>query len=278
MPYQLENLLQLMSELRHPEYGCQWDKAQTLSSLIPHTIEEAYEVIDAIASGDLDEIKQELGDLLFQVVFYTQITKEQGEFDFTDVVAALVEKMLRRHPHVFPDGSLGSAGSEVLCNKSNVLKNWADIKRLERSKKNKNNILDDVARALPALTRANKLQQRASGVGFDWSNVNDVFQKLDEEKLELQDAIISDSRKNETEELGDLLFTCVNIARHLNIDPETALREANNKFERRFNYIESSLKFDGVKFENMNIEQLEQKWLEAKAVEAQNDNKSEADD
>lgn len=278
MSYQLEDLLQLMSDLRHPEYGCQWDKAQTLSSLVAHTIEEAYEVVDAIDSGDAGEIKQELGDLLFQVVFYTQITKEQGAFDFTDVVTTLVEKMLRRHPHVFPDGSLGSAGSEILCDHSNVIKNWAEIKRLERSKKNKNNILDDISRALPALTRAKKLQQRASGVGFDWPNINDVFNKLDEEKLELQDAIISNSKQHETEELGDLLFTCVNIARHLNIDPETALREANNKFEKRFNYIESSVNADGVKFENISIEQLEQKWLEAKAIFAQNDDKSAADD
>lgn len=268
MSYPIDNLLGVMSALRHPDHGCPWDRKQTLASLVPYTIEEAYEVADAIADGDCTQIKQELGDLLFQVVFYAQIAQEQGEFDFAEVIAGLVEKLLRRHPHVFPDGSLDSAGMAVSYDEQQLGKQWDERKRLERKAKNKGSILDDIPRALPALSRASKLQKRAASVGFDWPDITPILQKLDEEKIELEQAIAHGSAKDEEEELGDLLFTCVNIARHLGIDPEVALREANHKFERRFNHIEASAKAQGSELENMSLEQLERKWLEAKLMGA----------
>ncbi len=264
MTYQIEDLLHLMSELRHPDYGCPWDKKQTLDSLVPCTIEEAYEVAEAIAGGDFDEIKQELGDLLFQVVFYAQIAQEQAQFDFTDITCVLVEKLLRRHPHVFPDGSLESAGTAPVCDEQQLGKRWDEIKQLERNARNKESILDDIPQALPALSRASKLQKRAASVGFDWPAIGGVFKKLDEEKAELEQAIKAGSKRAEEEELGDLLFTCVNIARHLGVDPEAALREANHKFERRFNNIEMSVKAAGDELENISLEQFESRWQEAK--------------
>lgn len=268
MSYPVDDLLRLMRALRHPDHGCPWDRKQTLGSLVPYTIEEAYEVADAIAGGDITEIKQELGDLLFQVVFYAQIAQEQGEFDLTEVIAGLVEKLLRRHPHVFPDGSLDSAGMTVSYDEQQLARQWDESKRLEREAKNKGSILNDIPRALPALSRASKLQKRAASVGFDWPDIAPILQKLDEEKIELEQAIAQGSGKDEQEELGDLLFTCVNIARHLGIDPEVALREANHKFERRFNHIEVSVKAQGSELENMSLEQLELKWLEAKLMGA----------
>lgn len=269
--YTLDDLLTLMRSLRDPVNGCPWDKQQTLETIVPHTIEEVYEVADAIERNDMQELKLELGDLLFQVVFYAQLSDETQQFSFQDIVSALVEKLLRRHPHVFPDGSLKSFGhGSNHVDEAEIKQNWESIKNAERQNKDDaSTILADIPSTFPALIRASKLQKRASQAGFDWDHVDEVFDKLDEELAELRAAIKLADQEAVAEELGDLLFTCVNLARHLNVDAESELRNANKKFTRRFQYMEQTLIGQNKVLPETKKEQLEKLWQESKTTDYQ---------
>lgn len=258
----IEALLDIMAKLRDPDGGCPWDLEQDFASIAPYTIEEAYEVADAIERGDMDDLKDELGDLLLQVVFHAQMAKEEGRFDFSDVVRAICEKMTRRHPHVFGDEEQRSAGA--------VKGRWEEIKAEEKAEKGKApaSILDDVPLALPALARAIKLQNRAARVGFDWPDTSLVIDKLNEEMLELSAEVAKGGDPDRLEdEMGDLLFVYANLARHMKVDPEAALRRANAKFRRRFGRIEEKLAADGRRPEDSTLEEMDALWDEAKAEE-----------
>ncbi|MDA1090459.1 MAG: nucleoside triphosphate pyrophosphohydrolase [Proteobacteria bacterium] len=264
----IQKLLDIMTRLRDPDGGCPWDVEQTFASIVPHTIEEAYEVADAIASGDMAALKDELGDLLFQVVFYAEMAKEAGDFDFAAVVAAVSDKMVRRHPHVFADAHIKNAEAQTAA--------WEDQKHQERNAENGSaggngaaaSALDGVITALPALTRAFKLQKRAARVGFDWDTPGPVVGKVREELAEVEAEIEEADPERLKDELGDLLFCCVNLARKLEIDPETALRGGNAKFERRFRRMETLLAADGFGFTDMHVDDvLENYWTKAKLEE-----------
>ena len=245
-------LLEVMKRLRE---GCPWDKVQTFDTIAPYTIEEAYEVASAIADKDMKALPGELGDLLFQVVFHARMAEEAGLFDFGAVVEAVTAKMIRRHPHVFGDEQ---AKHDAASQKDF----WEKLKESERTASGQTSLLDDVASALPALTRAEKLQRRASTVGFDWNNAHLVLDKLAEEAREVLDA---PSQEERAEEIGDLLFVVANLARHMKVDPEAALRGANDKFTRRFRHIEAALAARGVKPGDASLEEMEALWQEAKA-------------
>ncbi len=238
--YSLDDLRTLMRCLRHPEYGCPWDLKQSYQTIAPHTLEECYELIDAIDSGDTEQIRQELGDVLFQVVFYSQLAEEAGDFSFAEVTDEIVRKLLRRHPHVFPEGELDKPANGRKVDEAEIKQRWEAIKSEERAAKAQTGVLDDIPSALPALKRAQKLQKRAATVGFDWTSLDGVFEKLDEERAELTEAIASGDSEAQAEEMGDLIFVVVNLARHLGVDAETALRAANRKFEARFQQMEQS--------------------------------------
>ncbi len=247
-------LLEVMKRLRE---GCPWDRVQSFDTIAPYTIEEAYEVASAIADRDMKALPGELGDLLFQVVFHARMAQEQGLFDFGDVVEAVTEKMIRRHPHVF--------GDEAVKKDAAAQKDfWERLKESERAAAGQTSLLDDVASALPALMRAEKLQRRASSVGFDWNNAHLVIDKIAEEAREVLDAPTQAERE---EEIGDLLFVVANLARHLKVDPEAALRGANAKFTRRFRHIEKVLGARGVKPGDASLEEMEALWQEAKKQE-----------
>lgn len=277
--FSIADLLDVMATLRDPERGCPWDLQQSFASIAPHTLEECYELVDAIERGDFPQIRDELGDVLFQVIFYAQLGREQGRFDFDDVVHNIVEKLLRRHPHVFSSGQFpaGELREAVIASNGDANRNeigveqvgvnWERIKQEERANKNQTGILDDVPTALPALSRAVKLQKRAARVGFDWDNWRDVLVKMDEEKAELQEAIASGDAEQITDEMGDLLFCCVNLARFLKVDPETALRATNRKFEKRFGFIERELAAQGRSVEQASLAEMEALWVEAKQIE-----------
>jgi MazG family protein len=256
---EVKQLLSLMERLRDPHAGCPWDRAQTYASIAPYTIEEAYEVADAIARGDRAELKQELGDLLFQVVFHAQLAREEGAFTFADVAAAVTEKMTRRHPHVF--------GETRYADRAEQSHAWERLKAAERDTP-ADSVLDGIPPALPAMTRATKLQRKAAQVGFDWSAPMAVLEKITEEltevRCELEAAAIP---ARLAEEMGDLLFACVNLARHLGVEPESALRLANLKFERRFRQIETWLKVAGRTPEQAGLAELDALWERAKAEE-----------
>ncbi|OFE13847.1 nucleoside triphosphate pyrophosphohydrolase [Pseudohongiella acticola] len=262
-----------MACLRDPEHGCAWDRKQTLSSLTRHTLEEVYEVIDAVEQGDSVKICDELGDLLFQVVFYARIAEESGSFDLGDVADAILRKLLHRHPHIFPDGSLTSFGQPTELSADDVERNWELIKNAERENAARGSepvsVLDDVASALPAIERAGKLQKRASSVGFDWQETSQVLSCLQTEIAELQEALANSDSQAQEHELGDVLFTCVNLARHLKADPETALRRANQRFERRFRHLETSAREAGSSVAESTAETLEHYWQAAKRSENQ---------
>ncbi|MGK0500109.1 MAG: ATP diphosphatase [Oceanicoccus sp.] len=260
----IDDLLYLMSRLRDPLDGCPWDKEQDFASIVPHTIEESYELADAIANGDFKQIKEELGDVLFQVVFYAQMGKEQQRFDFKDIAQALVDKLVRRHPHVFPQGSLQSRAGKQNAAITEIKKNWEATKVNERQQKQQFSLLDDVPVALPALSRAAKLQKRASRVGFDWDNSAGVVTHLQSELDELREAELAKDQDHIAEELGDVLFCAVNLARKLKVDPESALRSANRKFEQRFRFIEKSLSASGSTPEEASLEQMDALWQQAK--------------
>ena len=247
-------LLAVMERLRDKEFGCPWDIEQNFASIAPYTIEEAYEVADAIERGDFSDLKDELGDLLLQVVFHSQMGKEHGLFNFGDVVNAITNKMIRRHPHVF--------GDEQADGSAAVTANWETIKAAERVNiANDNSNLSGVAQALPALLRAQKIQKRAARVGFDWPNIEGAIEKLHEEFAELQNA---QNTQDQLEEYGDLLFAAVNIARHLNIDAEAALKAGTAKFERRFRSME--VLADG-QFSDLTLSEKEQLWQQVKSSE-----------
>ena len=254
----LEALLVLMAQLRDPQHGCPWDRQQDFSSIAPHTIEEAYEVADAIAGGEPARIRDELGDLLFQVVFHAQLAAERDWFDFAAVAAGLHDKLVRRHPHVFAAGA-GAADIDIGLQ-------WEAHKAEERAAAGQGGALDGVPLALPALTRAAKLSRRAARVGFDWSGEDAVRPKIAEELAETAAAIAQGDAAAVEEELGDALFALVNWARHLGVDPEAALRGANGKFERRFAAMEALLAQRGGSAQDLSPEQWEQLWVQAKAM------------
>lgn len=270
--YQLDDLLHLMARLRDPEYGCPWDLKQDYASIVPHTLEEAYEVADAIERRDFAHLPGELGDLLFQVVYYSQIGQEEGRFDFAAVVDGIVHKLVRRHPHVFPDGDLYGPKDLPRLDEAAIKRRWEEIKAEERAEQaaapEQLSLLDDVPAALPALSRAAKLQKRAAGVGFDWPAALPVVDKVREELDELLEAMSADDPGAVAEEVGDLLFVVVNLARHLKVDPEAGLRAANAKFERRFRFIEAELRKAGRSPEACSLEELDGLWDQAKRVEA----------
>ncbi|WP_193164616.1 nucleoside triphosphate pyrophosphohydrolase [Microbulbifer hainanensis] len=265
--YTVEDLLHLMAQLRNPEGGCPWDLKQSFASIVPSTIEEAYEVAEAIEQEDFGHLNEELGDLLFQVIFYAQLGREQGHFDFSGIVDTLVRKLLRRHPHVFPSGQLYGDNRGEAIDEARVKQNWETIKEAERGAKGEPRALDGVALGLPGLTRAAKLQKRAARVGFDWPTVDGVLVKIEEEIAELREAIAAGDSDHMREELGDLLFSCVNAARHLKVDPESALRDCNRKFERRFNTVEAALGAEGRKPADASLEELDRLWERAKSAE-----------
>ncbi len=263
--YGIADLLTVMARLRDPARGCPWDLQQSFATIAPHTLEECYELVDAIERGDHAQIREELGDVLFQVIFYAQLGGEQQLFSFDELVHNLVAKLLRRHPHVFPAGDLSEGRTESTV--ADVGITWERVKQDERSAKQQHGVLDDVPLALPALSRAAKLQKRASRVGFDWPQWQQVLEKLDEERGEVEEAIASGDAAAIADEIGDLLFVCVNLARHLDVDPELALRAANRKFERRFRHIESALAAGGRTLQQSTLAEMEALWVEAKQVE-----------
>lgn len=279
MSYSIEDLKTLMARLRDPDTGCPWDTKQTFRTIVPHTLEEAHEVADTIEREDYAHLKEELGDLLFQVIFYSQLGQEQDLFDFDAVVHTLVRKLVRRHPHVFPEGTLESrVDPDNRPTDEWIAASWDRIKAEERAEKGKTepaqpaSRLDDIPASLPALTRADKLQRRASRHGFDWPDIEPVFDKLQEEIAELKvawenaqkDPIAMDEVEDE---LGDLMFVCVNLARFLKVNPEQALRRTNRKFEARFRAIEDVLRQQGRDMDDESLEALDEIWNRVKGVE-----------
>lgn len=254
-------LIEIMRALRDPKTGCPWDIEQTFASIAPYTIEEAYEVAGAIEDADWPALKDELGDLLLQVVYHARMAQERGLFDFGDVVAAISEKMTRRHPHVFGDAdAIGSAEAQTIA--------WEDHKKKERAAKGSGSLLDDVPHALPALMRAVKLQKRAATVGFDWDFAAKVLDKMVEEAREIVEAQEAGAPREKIEdEIGDLLFVAANLARHLKIDPEAALRGTNAKFTRRFKFIERALAAQGRSPTQASLDEMEALWTSAKDAE-----------
>ncbi len=255
----IDTLLAIMARLRDPDNGCPWDREQTFESIAPYTIEEAYEVSQAIAAGDMENLREELGDLLLQVVFHARMAEEAGAFDFSAVVKAINDKMIFRHPHVF-----GAAHERGRVEDGF----WEKAKAAERKAKGKSatSLLDDVPLALPALTRAEKLQKAAARVGFDWPDTEGVVAKLCEEARELEEAMASGSKDRVEDELGDVLFSLVNLARHLKLDPEKALRRANHKFASRFAHIESMAADEGRQLKELSASDLDRLWNAAKAA------------
>ncbi|MFJ3149135.1 nucleoside triphosphate pyrophosphohydrolase [Pseudomonas putida] len=270
MTYTLDDLLHLMARLRDPQYGCPWDLKQNYASIVPHTIEEAYEVADTIERGDFEHLQGELGDLLFQVVYYSQLAREEGRFEFDGVVDSITRKLIRRHPHVFPTGELYAPVDTPSLSEAQVKSRWEEIKAEERAEKGQPeqlSLLDDVPATLPALSRAAKLQKRAATVGFDWPAALPVLDKVREELDEVLQAMADGDADALEDEVGDLLFAAVNLARHLKQDPEHALRRANRKFERRFRFIEQALRDSGRPIEDCDLDELDALWGEAKRQE-----------
>ncbi|MDD9921418.1 MAG: nucleoside triphosphate pyrophosphohydrolase [Boseongicola sp.] len=253
----MPQLLELMRRLRDRYTGCPWDIEQTFETIAHYTIEDAYEVADAIEKADFSALKGELGDLLLQVVYHGQMADEAGHFSFDDVAKAITDKMIERHPHVFGTESRDKTAEDQT-------RDWEKVKAAERAQTGANGVLDDVALGLPALLRALKLQKRAARVGFDWTDIDDVIAKLNEEIAELQDARAQADDDAIEEEFGDLLFVMVNVARHMKIDPEAALRRANTKFVSRFQYIETQLEKSGRSPQDSSLEEMDKLWEQAK--------------
>ncbi len=256
----LQRLLQVMAQLRDPETGCSWDQKQNFISLIPYTLEEAYEVVDAIERNDMQDLQSELGDLLFQVVFHSQLAAEQGLFDFEQVAESVADKLVRRHPHVFAD--------VVYANEAEQKKAWEALKESERAVKEAENhtILSGVAKNLPALVQCKKIQDRAANHGFDWPEVEPVFDKVQEELDEVKEAWESGEQRHIEEEIGDLLLVAVNLARHMGVNPEQALKKSTQKFTRRFEYIEDKVTQSGRDVNKVDLIELDNLWDEAKLV------------
>lgn len=260
----IDDLLSVMKRLRDPKNGCPWDIEQTFDTIAPYTIEEAYEVADAISRGDINDVREELGDLLLQVVFHAQMAQEKNLFDFDAVARAVTDKMIERHPHVFGDVSGVNTAGEVLTQ-------WDDIKEAAKVKKAKQgpdaSILADVPVNLPSLMRAQKLTKKAAKIGFEWEKAADILDKLEEETQELREALQNNDTQNMEEELGDLFFVLVNFARKLDIDAETALRKANDKFYRRFNGMEKIVKLTNQDLKSLTLDQMETLWQQVKKEE-----------
>ena len=260
MLHQLDRIIEIMRRLRDPETGCPWDVEQDFATIAPYTIEEAYEVADAIHREDVDDIRDELGDLLLQVVFHARIAEEAGLFTLADVARGICEKMIERHPHVFADEARPESAQQS--------RRWEDIKAAERARRGQTGVLDDVAAGLPPMLRALKLQKRAARVGFDWPDIAPVIDKLHEETNELRDELARpqvDKAKVE-DEVGDVLFVAVNLARQAGIDPETALMACNSKFEKRFRYIEQQVEKSGKSMRETSLDEMEAHWQDAKQV------------
>ncbi len=269
----ITRLLDIMAALRQPGTGCPWDVVQTFETIKPYTLEEAYEVADAIERGDMDDLCDELGDLLLQVVFHARMAEEAGDFAFGDVVEAITRKMIRRHPHVFARSDADTPEAVKL--------QWSEIKQAEKDERRERRArhglpedgnkghLDSVQRSFPALVEALKLQERAAKVGFDWSSPEPILDKIEEEIAELREALAADDKAKVADELGDLIFAVVNIGRHVGADPEMALRGTNTKFRRRFSHIETELESAGETLEDATLERMEQLWQAAKAIERQ---------
>ncbi|WP_027706942.1 nucleoside triphosphate pyrophosphohydrolase [Zooshikella ganghwensis] len=265
--YTMDDLLYLMTQLRDPKTGCPWDIKQTFSTIVNYTIEEAYEVADAIEREDFQHLCDELGDLLFQVIFYAQMGEENGYFDFAKIVNNLVAKLIRRHPHVFPSGELKVKKDEteqVNVSDLDVKASWEQIKKQERLQQNKTQLLADIPLSLPALKRAHKLQHRAAQVGFDWSDHKPVIDKIKEELKEVEQAIATGKEEHIQDEIGDLIFCCVNLARHLQVDAEQAVRQCNAKFTRRFHYIEEQLAVNEQDCKSSSLVEMDYLWRQAK--------------
>ena len=258
-PTPIAQLIEIMRMLRDPERGCPWDKEQTFETIAPYTIEEAYEVSDAIHRGDLAALKEELGDLLFQVVFHGRMAEEQGAFTFDDIAEAMAEKLIRRHPHVFGDEASRSAAQQTEA--------WEQIKASERADKGHQSSMDDIPVALPALQRAFKLQKRAARFGFDWNRAESVLEKLTEELSEFSEEVVAGNSQRAREEFGDLLFVLVNLGRHLGVESEQALILTNRKFEQRIRWMEQASDIKEKNLSDMTLEELEALWTEAKLAE-----------
>ncbi len=262
---EIERLIELMARLRDPDGGCPWDREQTFATIAPYTLEEAYEVADAIERDEFGELRDELGDLLFQVVFHARMAEEAGLFGFADVVTSIVDKMTRRHPHVFGDVEMRDAEAQTRA--------WEAQKAQERANRaeGEHSVLDGVPVSLPALVRAEKLQKRAARVGFDWTEPTGVLEKVGEELEEVRAELAAGDRDRLHQELGDLLFSCVNLARHTGVDPEGALRAASNRFERRFRGVESHLRRGGRTPEQATLEEMDVLWEQVKTAEKSKD-------
>lgn len=258
MSKSFDQLVQIMSQLRAPG-GCPWDHEQTHQSLTKFLIEETYEVINAIDNKNMPHLREELGDLLLQIVFHAQMASERGDFTIEDVAKEISEKLIRRHPHVFADTKVKDA--------SEVVKNWNQIKSQEKNNKQQDSLLSSIPQQLPALMQAYKLSKRAGRVGFDWKKSEDVLVKVDEEVAELKEAVKTKDQKNLEHEFGDILFAMTNLARHLNIDAEESLRQSNNRFRTRFLAMENFIKKDNKKMEDLTLEQWEVYWQKAKKEE-----------
>ena len=274
--YQLQDLLYLMQRLRDPEHGCPWDLKQDYASIVPHTLEEAYEVADVIEREAWSELPGELGDLLFQVVYYAQFAKEQRRFEFADVVHSVTAKLVRRHPHVFPAGTLYGAQDAPRLSERQIKQRWEQIKAEERAEREAQageripqqlSLLDDIPQGLPALTRAVKLQKRAASGGFDWDQLPPVFAKLQEEIAEVEQAVRAQDATAIQDEIGDVLFSVVNLARHLSVDPEQALRQAGKKFEQCFRSVEQQAEATGKRLSDFSLVELEAFWQLAKQAQ-----------
>ena len=274
--FTIEDLIYLMQRLRHPETGCPWDLKQSFSTIVPHTIEETYEVVDAIERSDWHHLKEELGDLLFQVIFYSQLGAEENLFDWHEVVHLIVEKLVRRHPHVFPKGDLlQTIGEGSSLNDSEIKANWEEIKAQEKREKHANkdgqnndlvSLLADIPRPLPAMDRALKIQKKVAKVGFDWPDVVSVIENLKGEISELEQELSAENvdQSKLEDEMADVLFSCVNVSRSLNFNPESALRKANQKFAKRFERVEQLLFDKGKKVDQATTEEMNLYWEQAK--------------
>lgn len=263
----IARLIEIMAALRDPQTGCAWDVRQTFETIAPYTLEEAHEVADAIARGDREDLRDELGDLLLQVVFHARIAEEEGSFDFGGVVEAITTKLIRRHPHVF--GALENRDPEAIKRLWDEIKSAEKQERRERRGGAEPGLLDEIPAGLPALMRADKLTRRAAKVGFDWPNPEQVLAKVGEEYEEVRDAMAREDQAHIAEEIGDLLFAAANLARHHNIDPEAALQAANAKFTRRFKAIEATLAREGRSLEDADLDEMEAIWQRSKRAEKQ---------
>lgn len=263
---QMQRLLEVMASLRDPQRGCPWDQQQTFQTILPYTLEEVYEVAEAIEQGDMGALREELGDLLFQVAFYAQLAKEAGEFDFDDIATGISDKLVQRHPHVFGDAEIADAEAQSRA--------WEAHKARERHARAADegrpaSVLDNVPRALPGLMRAMKLQRRAARVGFDWPDMAPVLDKVEEELAELRQVVAEGGDADRLEhELGDLMFACVNLCRHAGLEPEMAMRGVNHRFETRFRRVETLARDQNQRLAQMSLEELDRLWTQAKAEEA----------